>query len=156
MKVIPYDSFTIDTTNPPEIIVTNISKNIGSKNFGLFEAGNEYKGSITDNRFTIQKNISYQNSFLPIIQGEITLTDKGSSVNITMRPHALVLCFMSIWFFCVGLGCLLVLSNLDNFSLPYLIPFGMLFFGITLILLGFWPEAKKQKPKLIELIKENK
>ncbi|WP_441003759.1 hypothetical protein [Pseudocolwellia agarivorans] len=155
MKIIPYDSFTIDTTNSLKSIVTNISENIGSKNFWSFEAGNEYKGSITNNRFTIQKNISYQNSFLPIIQGKVTVTDIGSIVNITMRPHALVLCFMIVWFFCTGFGCLFFLLHLDSFSLPYLIPFGMLFFGVAITSFGFWSEAKKQKPKLIELIKQN-
>ncbi|BAJ01649.1 hypothetical protein SVI_1678 [Shewanella violacea DSS12] len=132
-----------------------ISENIGPRNLFSLVSAREYNGSVTKNGFLISKNIYYRNSFLPLIEGKVKPSINGSHIIVTMRLHALVLCFMFVWFCGVGIGCVAVLSHLDNFSFPLLIPFIMLFSGIIIVSGGFWFEASKQKTKLVELLTKN-
>jgi len=102
------------------------------------------------NSFEVQRNISYRNSFLPLIKGTVEVpggvaalgqADTGSLVRLTMRMQLLVSLFMLVWLGGVGLGCLAV-----SFSWPGpvgLIPFGMLAAGSLMVSLGFWIEANK-------------
>lgn len=62
---------------------------------------------------------------------------------------------MFIWFLGAIIGCIEVLTHLDKFSISTLMPFGLLIFGVALVLGGFWFEASKQKLRFIELLSEN-
>ncbi|NCP64797.1 MAG: hypothetical protein GW763_17870 [Paraglaciecola sp.] len=155
MKLIPYEKFQIDTGLSSAELVQRISSITGENKFFNFSPSHEFSGQVTENEFEIVKNISYRNSFLPIIEGKIEPKSTGALVTISMRLHLLVMCFMSVWFSGVGIGCLLVMSKMHEFSWPMLIPFGMLFFGVVLVSGGFWFEASKQKRRLIELLSNN-
>lgn len=154
MKFIPYSRFYIASKESPNDVVHILDKNVGEKPFLGLNSPKEFNGTVNGNEFQIQKNISYRNSFLPIIEGRIKSTKDGAIIDIKMRLNSFVFCFICIWFFGVGIGCILVLSNIDEFSRESLIPLGMLVFGFALVNGGFWFEASKQKKRLIELLKK--
>ncbi|GAA4360922.1 hypothetical protein [Kangiella marina] len=154
MKIIPYDKFDIELSSRPDEVLDIISNVTESDKLFKFSEGKEFSGSITENGFVIRKNITYRNSFLPIIEGEVKPSYDGILVTITMRLHTAVLCFMCFWFTGVGIACINVLANLDNFSNNSLIPFGMLLFGLGMVIFGFGLEAPKQKNRIVNLLTE--
>jgi hypothetical protein len=154
MKLIPYEKFQIDTGLSSAELVQRIRSITGEKKLFNFSPLHEFSGHVNENGFEIVKNITYRNSFLPIIEGKIEPKSTGAKVTISMRLHLLVMCFMAIWFSGVGIGCLLVMSKMEEFSWPMLSPFGMLFFGVALVSGGFWFEASKQKVRLKEILKK--
>ncbi len=152
MKIIPYEKFQIESSLSVAEVLRRIARRTEKKQLFNFSSSLPFSGDVTDRGFEITKNISYRNSFLPVIEGKVEQTKSGSRVTIAMRLHFAVMCFMFIWFSAVSVGCIAVLAHLDRFSMPMLIPFGMLIFGVALVSGGFWFEASKQKVMLIELI----
>jgi hypothetical protein len=155
MKLIPYEKFQINTDLSSVELVKRIKTFTGEKTFFNFNPSHEFSGHVNEYEFEITKNISYRNSFLPIIEGKIEQKTTGTQVTISMRLHLFVMCFMFVWFSGVGIGCITLFAKVDEFSLPMLIPFGMLIFGVALVSGGFWFEASKQKRRLIELLSKN-
>ena len=109
--------------------------------------------------FELQRNISYRNSFLPLIKGAVEVPggvaalgqpSTGSLVQLTIRMQVLVSLFMLVWLSGVGFGCLVMLVSWPG---PIgLIPFGMLALGILLVWLGFWTEANKTEAFFKDLL----
>lgn len=155
MKIIPYEKFQIDSDLSATEVLQRIKQHTGEKKLFNFRSPHEFSGYVNEREFEITKNISYRNSFLPVIEGKIEQISTGARVTISMRLHLAVICFMFIWFSGVSIGCIAVLAHLDRFSMPMLIPFGMLIFGVALVSGGFWFEASKQKVRLIELLSKN-
>ncbi|QTL34361.1 MULTISPECIES: hypothetical protein [Pseudoalteromonas] len=152
MKLIPYEKFQIDTGLSSEELVQRIRAFTGEKKLFSFSPTHEFSGHVNEYEFEITKNITYQNSFNPVIEGKIEQKSVGAQVTISMRLNLPTMIFMFIWFLVVGIGCMAFLSNMNEFSLQMLIPFGMLIFGVALVSGGFWFEASKQKRRLIELL----
>lgn len=155
MKLIPYEKFQIDSGLSAADVLQRIKQHTGERTLFSFQSSHEFSGHVSEREFEITKNISYRNSFLPVIEGKVEQTSTGARVTISMRLHLAVICFMFVWFSGVSIGCIAVLAHLDRFSMPMLIPFGMLIFGIVLVSGGFWFEASKQKIRLIELLSKN-
>ena len=155
MKIIPYEKFKIESNLSVAEVLWRIKQRTGKKEFFNFSPSHPFSGHVNEREFEITKNISYRNSFLPVIEGKVEQISTGTRVTISMRLHFAVMCFMFIWFSGVSVGCIAVLTHLDRFSMPMLIPFGMLVFGVALVSGGFWFEASKQKAMLIELITKN-
>lgn len=155
MKIVPYEKFQIDTDLSSIEVAQRIRTVTGKIKLFSLTPEYEFRGRVSDSEFKIIKNILYRNSFLPIVKGKIEQKGTGTSVTISMRLHLLVMCFLSIWFSGVGLGCIVVISDLNAFTLPMLTPFGLLIFGVVLVSGSFWYEASKQKRRLIELLSKN-
>ena len=120
-----------------------------------------YSGHITGRTFTMSRNISHRNSFLPVITGEITTFTGQTQVRIKMRPASFVLIFMSVWLGIIGLACIgILLIGIvrfgqilqEGFSPMLLVPFGMFAFGCVLIHFGFKSESKNSKLFLAKLL----
>jgi len=153
MKFLPSDKFEIETTLSPTMIVDSLHLSIEPKKLFRMSSSSNHKpfqGEITQDGFKITRIIHYRNSFLPIITGRFLPGNPGLKVEIRMGLHPFVIAFMSIWFGGVGLFCTLelVFGEADLWM-----PMGMVLFGIALVSGGFWFEAKKQKPMLIEMFK---
>lgn len=152
MKLIPYEKFQIDSSLSAAEVLQRIKQCTGERKLFNFNSSHEFSGHVKEQEFEITRNISYQNSFLPVVEGKVKQTSTGAQVTVSMRLHLAVMFFMAIWFSGVSIGCIAVLARLDKFSMLKLLPFGMLFLGIALVLGGFWFEASKQKRRLIELL----
>ena len=103
-----------------------------------------YIGVVNKYKFEIEKVITYRNSFLPIITGEVFSNAEGTEIKVNMQLHSFVLVFMMIWLGGASFACLTSLYLMFNgeFSLGIFVPFGMLLFGILLSFGGFRTESK--------------
>lgn len=95
-----------------------------------------------DNAFTIQRNINYRNSFLPIAVGEITKTTNNISVNISIRMHWPIIIFLFIWFTFLLIGLIVLVLTAAPLTLIAGIT-ALITFGYIFVQIGFWFEAKK-------------
>jgi hypothetical protein len=86
---------------------------------------------------------------------EPALASRGSSVRLRHRLDPFTLVFGAVWLAGVGLAALLVSASwieTGRFTPPFLIPFGMLAFGLLLFTIPFWLEVDKSLPLLVELL----
>ena len=164
-KYLPFENYILTSYLPAYEIEKRIAANIEPKSTSIFSGFNRnstkpYEGQLVDKNFTISRIISYRNSFLPIIKGNISTYLGETQIRIKMRPATFVLVFMSLWLGIVGLVCIGIIfigllsfeALLQNgFSLLLLIPFAMFIFGALLITLAFRAESKKSKEFLATL-----
>ncbi len=145
--------FLIETNKTKDEIL-QIIRNNTSEHRGVFFANNGefFNGKILENSFKIQRNISYRNSFLPVIIGNIEEKDSGAKVSIKMRMNLFIKGFMTFWFTFVILFCLIV--PFLHFDMPFcFFPYIMLIFGIVLAVLPNRIETRKAKEKLEDLLR---
>ena len=159
MKFLPYDRFELETQMDSKAIIEAMKTKIAPRKLFRFSSDHApFQGEISSDGFEIIRIIHYRNSFLPVICGKFQPNASGTRIIIKMRLHAFVAFFMCVWFGGVGLGCFVLLNSVFNgqkiMSLAMLIPFGMLIFGWALVSGGFWFEAKKQKPMLVEMFND--
>jgi len=93
-----------------------------------------YIGFIADGEFEIHRNITYRNSFLPIIRGKISPKGLGSEIQISLKLEAFVKVFIGLWLGFTFLFCIAVIMALfkASFSPFFIIPFIMATFGLVL------------------------
>lgn len=158
-KFLPIENIVYKTKLSKEQILQKLNDNIeAEKSFGFgahnYTYSKPYIGQIVGNTFEIKRAISYRNSFLPQIKGEVYSDFNGTKIKVTMKPHTFVLVFMSIWFGGVFLACLATTFELftQKFSPFFLIPFGMLIFGIVLIFGAFKTESATSKKDLSKIL----
>lgn len=134
-------------------IVTPESPNFFKSN--LIDSSFKYRGTIASDRFTIQRIIKYQNSFLPIIKGEIYPHNQGSLIKMSIQPNIGVQIFMALWF--LGVLTATVAAGFAFFTgeheettqyIGLAFPLIMLAFGSVFYFLGFKLEANKSKSDL--------
>jgi hypothetical protein len=113
----------------------------------------KFIGEASSTYFKIRRDITYRNSFLPIIHGEFHKTIRGSEISILMFLHPFVLVFMLIWLTCIGFGVWAAISH--SKGAVVLFPIGMILFGLGLTAGGFFPEAFKAKRILIDTFEAN-
>lgn len=124
--------------------VSNASKNSGSK---------PYHGKFSENRFEIRRIVSYMNSFLPLIKGEIYSEIDSTRIKLNMALHKFVLIFMSIW---LGFVMLILIATLyayffNNATPTFHFPLLMFVLGYTISVGSFKFEASKSKKDLLKI-----
>lgn len=62
----------------------------------------EFEGSLTGDKFHINRAIRYRNSFLPILSGRFTPRENGVQIDLCMTLHPLVIAFSTFWCSVVG------------------------------------------------------
>jgi hypothetical protein len=107
--------------------------------------GPPFIGCVGDDSFSLRRHISGRNSFLPRIKGRIIPTNSGTRINVIMFIHPFSALFMTFWLGVVGYGALR-----DTSAFPAIL-WGMFLFGVTLILVCFFPEALKARRMLHDL-----
>lgn len=161
MKYFPYEKMVITSAMSAEDALKKLEENIEPKRifrWGWADA-KRYQGSLDQGRFNITRIISYRNSFLPVIQGEVQPEVNGCTVRISMRLHLLVLVFMLIWFGGIGLSAITAIVAMlsadvqtGSTRLPFFfIPLVMILFGYLLAWGGFKYESRKSKAFFREL-----
>jgi hypothetical protein len=159
MRFLPYESFVMRSNlKEDELIVRLKEIIIPTRTFrfhiiGIKSSG-KYEGQLNERTFQINRIISYRNSFLPQIIGEIEPQFNGSLIRIKMRLHLIVLIFISIWLGVVGLiSASIVVSSILFGSFPgfAFVPLGMFVFGYLLTLLAFKVESSRSKQDLKKL-----
>ena len=105
--------FIIKTKKSKNEIAQILQKNTSEKIRIFCEYDEFFNGEILEESFKIQRNITYKNSFLPVIIGKIKETENGSEIYIKMRLNHLVKGFMTFWFSFVILFCLSCLTDIS-------------------------------------------
>ena len=168
MKLIPYETLTINTSLNPSEALHKLQTVIESKRIfrWWFSAHKPYEGAINGDHFTVSRILGYRNSFKPIIHGKIQQEINGCSIYVTLRLDRLVAVFMAIWFGLVFIGFFSFLVNFigsvalegkwqPNLTSPMLISFGMLVFGYGLMMGGFIFESAKSKAFFRKLFQQS-
>jgi hypothetical protein len=157
-KFLPIENIIYKTKLSKEQTIQKLTENIETeKSFGFgahnYTYSKPYIGRILGNSFEIKRAISYRNSFLPQIKGEIYSEFDGTKIKVNMKPHSLVLVFMTIWFGGVFLACIGTTYALftQKFTPFFFIPFGMLLFGIGLLFGAFKTESSTSKKDLLKI-----
>lgn len=148
---IPFESLTITTSLSFSEVVSRLDEVIAPPKlfritlpFGS-PPSKPYEGTISGNRFKINRIIIGRNSFIPIIEGDIHTQKFGCYIKIRMSLHNIVLGFMILWLWTTGsigmfsLFAWLVEPSVGAIFLPIL---GMFIFVWLLCLIPFKIEAK--------------
>ncbi len=167
MKLIPYETLTINTSLHPEEALHKLQAVIEPKRIFRWwlSAHKPYEGVINGDQFTVSRILGYRNSFKPIIHGKIQHEINGCSIRITLSLDRLVILIMAIWFGLVFISFLSFLVNFIGSATPEgkwqpnvvpsaLISIGMLAFGYGLMMGGFIFEAAKSKAFFRKLFKQ--
>lgn len=145
--LIPYRRYELLSDRPPAEVEASLRAVVGYRRFlGLGMAPFPFEGEVQDGGFTIQRAITYRNSFLPQIRGKITQASQGSRIAISMTLHPFVLAFMVIWLSAAGAGFVFVLYQTLRTGGSPSGAFGVLFmfvFGWALAAGGFASEARE-------------
>ncbi|MBO9673425.1 MAG: hypothetical protein J7577_08270 [Sphingobacteriaceae bacterium] len=164
MKIFPYQSFVLHSDIPANEAWNNLSKAIlkDQKIFSILFPKNPdvelFRGCIYQSKFTIQRNLSYRNSFQAEIKGEIFEEGSGCKINIELSLMLFVKIFLSIWSAIAAFGFLTILfgtiTKLDpNFALAALVPLGMLGFCYLITSLGFKSDCEECRKALNTVFK---
>lgn len=156
MKLWPSESFEIQTSMSADQLAQRLTEYIGPKKFlPLFRESKPFQGKITQDGFKVMRVIDYANSFLPVICGKCVYEESGVKLLISMRIHAFVRAFMSVWFGGVIIAnvtlAVLLFSGQSRPHPAMLAAPAALVFGYLLMRFCFSIEAKKAKKLLLAM-----
>ena len=156
MKFLPYENITYTTSLPETEVLRLLAENVEPPKFRFWggKGGKDYEGEISGNKFNISRIISYRNSFLPRISGEVGKDALNTKVNVKMNLHPIVLVFVSIFFlFTAMIWINALIFSIFQSKFSYEILFGgvLPFFAYALSVIGFKFESNKSKEFLKNL-----
>jgi hypothetical protein len=152
MKLFPYESFTLASSDPIPIIVRRLSKQVERSSWF---ARAPYSGEVWSDGFKVVPVIGYRNSFLPVICGDFETQPKGTIIYVTMRLHWGVVA--GVCAFCCALGpafwgMLETVKAGSYSSAVLLIPLLMLLFALALTYVGFWFEVPQRREQIVQVL----
>jgi len=165
--LVPFEKYSLITSISPEEVHDRLAASVDTSK-SLFHAsrGNKsYYGQVSQFSFKIQRKITYRNSFLPVVKGQVSSFAGQTRIDIQMRPHVAVSVFMLVWLTFTGIACIAVslvliqrLMNSDDtkFNPALLTPYAMFIFGYALVTFGFKSESKIAKKFLADLLEGRK
>lgn len=148
----PLYIFSLDVPASPDVVAERL-RAVVHEGPGLWESlrsfwlrtnpsGAPFLGSVNGNSFHLRRNITYSNSFLPLIHGCTNSVRNGARVRVVMFMHPLVFLHALFWLGCVGYYAW---REFGANSVSSYIPLGMFIFGLTLSARGFFTEAAKAR-----------
>ncbi|WP_460621707.1 hypothetical protein [Hymenobacter tenuis] len=113
-----------------------------------------FRGTASQNTFTIQRVIYYKTPSLPRIIGWMTPQpdNLGSSIHVRHRMPYFSLAFAAFWHTSLLVSLLIGLNNGSLYGASVLGPLFMLVCGLAIIIIPFWFEVGKSRPELIKLL----
>ena len=152
MKIVPYRRFLIKTSKSKNEIMQIILSNAEHPLLFRLYGSKPFWGKINDKGFKLTPNINYRNSFVPVIKGYVIEYDKGSIVNVKMRPYIFVIIFMSIFLAALAYTLITAIFSGQEFRFTMLIPFIIFLFVYELMYFLFQLEATNSKKLLTKLL----
>lgn len=151
MKLTPAKDLTILSAKSPESILQILEENTTQAAKGDGES--MFIGAVEHHSFQIRRRIHQQNSFLPVIKGQVENSKGGSHIHLKMRLHSSVLLFVVVWILFTA-GFAFIGYTMGNGMLIFQAqPLIMMFFGYAITLFGFRREADKAEQELLKLFK---
>lgn len=110
-QFLPFENYVINTNLSVDEVIERLSLNVETrKTFLNFDSlTKQYQGEFTSKDFNISRIISYRNSFLPVILGEIKSTDGKTQIDISMNLDFKIILFLIL---------IMVINILTNFISP--------------------------------------
>lgn len=94
-------SFSFDSPHPVEFVRDQITAEIEARTLGLtwpFCGKHKlFRGKARDDGFRLVRMIDYQNSYLQVAHCQLEPQQKGTRVNVQLRPSVLGLSFNVLW-----------------------------------------------------------
>jgi hypothetical protein len=156
MPFLPFETLVIETSLSKEEVAANLADNIEPAKtirFWIKPDRKTFEGHLINDEFKITRIISYRNSFLPVINGELQTIDNSTHITMKMRLHVAVIIFMTVWFSGIMLLLVIGLANTNNHNAVLVVPFGMLLFGYALMMGCYLFESSRAKQILTEITK---
>src|SRR5262249_1058658 len=104
-------------------------------------------GTAEGDRFRVRRDIRYRNAFLPIVLGRVSTVPTGVRVGVTMFLRPVIAVFMLLWFssigYAVGLSAWRLLNTPRDAHMMFLVPAGVLIFGVVFVGTGFFLEGRQ-------------
>lgn len=155
MKLLPYDTFTLQTPDPVSIVLQRLATQVEpiKKVRWTFSRNHlPYEGTCSETGFQIYRIIHYRNSFLPQIQGRFASSPLGTNVQITMRVHPFVIAFLGFWYL-AWYSCFVPLWLSRAIPVEIALPFlGLPILALVMFWAAFWAEAQRSRRDLAEMI----
>ena len=163
--ILPFENYVIKSKLSVEQINLRLNENIEPKSKSIFSiftrnATKPYEGEFYGNRFKMSRIISYRNSFLPIISGDISTFKGLTYIKIKMETNRIVLVLWYLIVFIVGFGMTSFGKIFNSIQNKDTFPFGgyefLIFIAIFLItpLIAFKIESRKSKKYLSTLFEK--
>lgn len=164
-KFIPHERLTLRTNHTVEEVEKLLFNNTSiddASDWRWLQRGRRsdkyFGGQLFESAFKIRPNISYRNSFLPVIEGKITSEGSVSSrIQLTLQLHIFVRIFAIIWIvltLVITTGNLsAIVSSEENLTITSILKF--IFFvgiGCAVFIGGFKYESIKARKFLIQLL----
>lgn len=145
MKLLPSENLVYITRLSREEIIQRL---VETSQFKSVNRGIGY------NTFNIQRVISYRNSFLPEIKGEIEDQGRDRIVKVEMKLYTFVAIFMIVWLAVVATIGISFLAAMPAEGGEFFIflPVMMLVFGVAMFYGGFKYESTKSKKELQQIL----
>ena len=155
MNPLPFSSFDVQCKASQSELIERLAANVGKTKWHRWgSCEKKFFGRVTDCGFRIHRTMSLPeplfrgSSFLPVMCGRFVPHSSGTTVQVRMQLHPIIICLLIFIF-----APFLIVTGL----VPPLAPFSIFAAVFTYILTwgGFWYEARKSQEALIEFLKEN-
>lgn len=145
MRYNPRFSTVITTPLTPELVSLTLREHTAARYPGLFfpSGSGDFFGQVGTDKFRIIPVISYRNSFVPIIHGTVTPSDRGSTVSLDMQLHFFVKSFSFVWLMFCSFFLLLELISQTKDFIAWFVPLYMFAFERLLTHFAFSYGVKK-------------
>ena len=126
---------------PLATIVPGLQERTAPERFSLWSRPKEaFIGKVDAHGFKLRRNISYRNSFIPVVSGEFEVAGSTTLIHLRMGLHPLVMVFICVWMGAVGLATMAVAYgsiHTGRINPVVFVPAGMFLFGYALTMGGF-------------------
>ncbi len=144
MLLIPYKRFALNIYRPLPEVEAQLAARVTERRimrrrsiFSKTDPSMPFEGVVENGRFNINRLISYKNSFLPYVVGELQDELDVTRVKITMRLNYFVLGFMIVWLFMFGGAFLIDSAQSTGDFMPVLV-FPVMMILVYVVLMGFF------------------
>lgn len=155
IHIMPYLEEQIDSTKTSEDICMILKSVTDSRKFAL-SANAEFFGQVYPPGFRIAPRLDYRNSFVPVLTGNMTEKEGGTTIAVTLQMHILTRIFLVIW---NGMACFFFLCAILAFFTEGMeqitliaVSLGLLIFGQAFPRCFFYGPANKALKRLKELL----
>jgi hypothetical protein len=154
VKLLPFHRFEINSPLDRQAALAAMAAHTEDRKWFRWRWPNSknddrFEGQLNADGFHVRRIIGYRNSFLPVVDGVVHASGRGSRVEITMRPFVFVVALVGI----TSLPIFSIAISTGD-SLGFLIAGGLLLFIYAMTMGGFWLEAAKQEQTLRQIFQE--
>jgi hypothetical protein len=158
MLLIPFDRVTLVVPASAEVTRERLQASVGKHTWNVFkrDSHSPFIGKVGPDRFKIVRNITYRNSWMPVMAGRITQEGSNTVIRVRLRLVTFVLIFTCFWITMATFGTLAItlrsFSSGDPSRWIGLLILGFPAFGYALCMGGFLYERKRSLKELKELL----